>query len=211
MLIDFKSLRQFIGEEPLGGVLHIGAHHAEELEKYVENGARSIIWVEANHNEAIQLLQRTVGHSGSSVHFFAAFDEDDKVLTLNVANNGESSSILKFGTHSKEHPHVQYVGQVHTPAWRIDSFMQNRGFDQKSFTFVNIDIQGAELIALKGMPSQLSHANYLYLEVNEKPLYEGCALIGELDEYLSSFGFERKMTAMTQHGWGDAFYVKENR
>lgn len=211
MLIDFENLRQMMDSDSLDGVLHIGAHHAEELEKYVQNGAKAIIWVEANYSEAIPLLQRTVGHPNSSVHFFAAFDEDDKVLTLNVANNGESSSILQFGTHSKEHPHVQYVGKIQTPAWRIDSFMKNRGFDQKLFTFVNIDIQGAELVALKGMPDQLQHAKYLYLEVNEKPLYEGCALIDEIDGYLEGFGFIRKMTAMTKHGWGDAFYVKDKK
>jgi hypothetical protein len=44
-------------------------------------------------------------------------------------------------------------------------------------------------------------------------LYEGCCLIDELDEYLKSFGFERKITKLWDDGavgWGDALYIKND-
>ncbi len=50
-------------------------------------------------------------------------------------------------------------------------------------------------------------------EVNLEELYEGCCLIDELDEYLKSFGFERKITKLWDDGavgWGDALYIKND-
>jgi hypothetical protein len=54
----------------------------------------------------------------------------------------------------------------------------------------------------------LGSLDYLYIEVNEEELYKGCALITEIDYYVSKYGFERKLTHMTKNKWGDAFYIK---
>ncbi len=208
MLIGFDKLTQSFEHGRPKGVIHVGAHGAEELESYVQNDIPTVIWVEANPMLAQGLLNKTFPHVGSSVHFFAAHETDGLFLRLNVANNGESSSLLEFGTHEKEHPHVKFVGSIEVPTLTIDTLMERKGFDRTRFDFANIDVQGAELLVLKGMKVQLKHLNYVYLEVNEKSLYKDCALIGELDDYLRHYGFERKLTEMTQHGWGDAFYVK---
>ena len=53
------------------------------------------------------------------------------------------------------------------------------------YNFLNFDIQGAELKALKGMEEYLNKVDYLYTEVNSNYVYVGCALITELDEYLN--------------------------
>jgi|TARA_R110002060_G_scaffold38317_8_gene49520 FkbM family methyltransferase len=210
MLIKFEQLKPFFEKTPVSGVLHLGAHLAEELEGYQSCGIDRVIWVEANTNLAIPLINRTVNDLGSTIVLGAAFNEDDKLLELNVANNGESSSLLNFDEHSKEHPHVEYIGKVQTWAFKIDTMMDKKGFDRALFNFANIDIQGAELIALKGMNEQLKYLDYVYLEVNEKHLYEDCALIPELDEFLSAYGFKREITEMTIHGWGDALYVRKH-
>ena len=208
MLIGFEELKQHFLLGSPKGVIHVGAHGAEELESYVQNGVKSVAWIEANPMLAEKLINRTLAHIGSTVHFFAAHEIDNLIVELNIANNGESSSLLDFGTHLEEHPHVNYIGKINVPTCSIDTFLESKGFNREIFDFANIDIQGAELIALRGMKKQLAFLKYLYLEVNEKPLYKGCAMIDEIDEYLFSFGFERKETKMTHHGWGDAFYSK---
>jgi hypothetical protein len=59
------------------------------------------------------------------------------------------------------------------------------------------------------MGSLLSQFNYLYLEVNKKETYVGGALVGEIDEYVAGFGFERAETAAwIGDAWTDAFYLK---
>ena len=51
---------------------------------------------------------------------------------------------------------------------------------------MNIAIQGAELLALKGAIKSIKYAKALYLEVNEKELYKKGALIEEIDEFLET-------------------------
>lgn len=209
MLIKFDKLKPYFDNKPVMGVIHIGAHKAEELEGYESCGISKIIWVEANLTVSNDLLQRTITRIGSTVVFGAAYDQDNVVLTLNIANNGESSSLLQFEEHAIEHPHVKYTGIIETPGFKIDTMMETKGFNKPLFNFANIDIQGAELTALKGMCEQLRYLDYVYLEVNEKRLYKDCALVHELDEFLSRFGFTREITEMTTHGWGDAFYIRK--
>lgn len=78
----------------------------------------------------------------------------------------------------------------------------------KKYNFWNFDIQGAELLALKGADKYIKNVDAIYLEVNEKELYKNCGLIHEIDAFLSNYGFTREITFMTPHGWGDALYVK---
>ena len=76
------------------------------------------------------------------------------------------------------------------------------------YNFWNIDIQGAELHALKGAGDILNNVNILYLEVNTKHLYKNCPLLNEIDEFIEPKGFVRVALEMTSHGWGDALYIK---
>ena len=58
-----------------------------------------------------------------------------------------------FFTSNKVH------GIIHISAHKLEENFKNK--DQ--YNFINIDIQGYELEALKGMPKQLKIASYLYL------------------------------------------------
>ncbi len=70
-----------------------------------------------------------------------------------------------------------------------------------------------EGIQLQNMGNQIQKVNAFYLEVNEKELYKGCALIGDIDEYLGRFGFYRAETKWASEnntlGWGDALYLRK--
>ena len=209
MLIDFKSLNLRV-VRPIKGVIHVGAHKAEEHVIYKANGIEKTIWIEANPALLNEIIGRTILSPGQSVHLAAAHDRDFDIVTLNIANNGESSSILDLDFHKIAHPHIHYVAQVEIPTRRVDSIVLDGGYRPEDFNFMNIDVQGAELLVLKGSTSLLRDTvDYVYTEVNEKMLYKDCALMNEIDTFLSSFGFKRAITKMTEYGWGDAFYVKE--
>lgn len=210
MLIKFEEIKNHFSLGIPRGILHIGAHNAEELDAYTAAGIETVAWVEANPMLFASIMKKIGGRPGSTMHWFAAHERDGEVIDLNVANNGESSSILELGTHKTEHPHIHYVGKIPVPTRTIDTFFKSSGLDPIMFDFVNIDIQGAELLALKGMKKHLKNVKYLYLEVNEKMLYEGCALIEDIDNFLLGYGFKRVLTEMTQHGWGDALYSVES-
>lgn len=78
------------------------------------------------------------------------------------------------------------------------------------FNFLNMDLQGAELLALHGATKTLDSVETIYTEVNKKQVYKGCAQIGELDKFLACFQFRRVATEWAGNaGWGDSLYVRD--
>lgn len=205
MLIPPEQFRSLLTSYGITGVLHIGAHDCEEQPVYESLGIHndSIIWVDAIQSKVDDGIKK-----GHKVYQAVITEKDDDDVTFNISNNHASSSVLEFGTHSEEHPYVVYVDKIQTKSVTVDTFFERNALDASNYTFWNFDIQGAELSALKGSLNSLVHAKVLYLEVNEKELYKGCPLIGEIDSFLSEQGFSRYLTAMTRHGWGDAIYIR---
>lgn len=188
----------------VSGVLHIGGHYGEECTAYRTQGYTPIYWIEAD-STSIPHLRRAVDRYGQHV-IEALVSDKPGMITFNVANNGQSSSILEFGTHSKEHPDVVFTGTQTLPATTIDILAEEGSIGPCNF--MNLDIQGAELMALKGGEKYLDGVDYIYTEVNKKELYKGCVLLPELDRWLAGKGFMRVELEMTPHGWGDALYVR---
>jgi FkbM family methyltransferase len=127
-------------------------------------------------------------------------------VRFNVSNNGQSSSMLEFGLHSTFHPHVKYVTCFEGETKLLKDILPAYDID---FNFLNFDIQGAELKALKGMEYYLPNVDYIYIEVNSDYVYKDCALVSDLDNYLGIFGLKRVETKWCgDFKWGDAFYIR---
>ena len=208
MLIDGKRVKSALLNRDIQptGILHIGAHECEELGFYQSLGLRptDVIWIDAISSKVEEAKRRGI----PNVYNAVITGEDGKEVDFYVSNNVQSSSILPLGTHKTEHPNVWYVRQNRMTGVTIDTFFEKSGHDVNKCNLWNLDIQGAELMALQGAERSLKSADALYLEVNEASLYEGCGLIGEIDDFLKTKGFERVITSITRHKWGDALYCR---
>lgn len=209
MLIKGNIIKSVLSEYDIQitGALHVGAHECEEMSfytSYLNITQNDVLWLEAMENKVIENKNRRI----PNVYNAVVTDKDNDEVIFNVSNNGQSSSILEFGTHEIEHPNVKFIEKVKMKSITIDTFMKNNNLNPSKYNFWNFDIQGAELLALKGAENAVKHAKAIYLEVNEKELYKGCALIGDIDKHLKERGFERVVTNITCHKWGDALYVK---
>ena len=206
MLIPFWQLYQQYNLN-ISGILHIGAHECEELKDYVRFNINplQIYWIEAQQNKVDQMKLKNI----PNIYQAIIDDVDDKEIHFNISNNGQSSSILEFGTHLIHHPQVHFTQQIKGKTKRLDTLIEENNIPIEHLNFMNLDIQGVELRALKSMEKYLHHINYIYTEVNSDYVYKDCNLVGEIDEYLSPFGFTRVATKMAGNaGWGDAFYIK---
>lgn len=209
MLISFDYLFRKYKIKP-EGILHVGANEGQEAEMYDQLGVKNVIWVEAIPEVFAKLQKNIAKYPGQSAILACVGDQDGKEVVFNVANNdGQSSSYLQFGTHAKVHPTVKYVRQEKMVMRRLDSLlmMELEYFEPCSGWFLNMDLQGVELDALRGMGSLLHDFDWAYIEVNAEPLYEGCALVQEVDDYLAKFKFLPKETKWTGAKWGDRFYL----
>lgn len=201
MLIDFRELFPRYKIRPKG-VLHVGANVGEEAPVYLELGIKKQLWIEANPKIWGILMTNIAGNEEATALNFAAGDEHKEVV-LHISNNAsQSSSVLELGTHKVAHPEVHYIEDVKVRMERLDSL------DLTGYDFLNMDIQGFELYALKGLGEKVRQFKWIYLEVNKAELYEHCALVEDIDFYLGAYGFQRRETQWCGNtNWGDALYI----
>lgn len=190
-------------------VLHLGANTGQEAEAYKAQGVHHVIWIEAIP-EVFTQLARNIARYPNSVALCACLsDKDGQMVTFNVSSNdAQSSSFLEFGTHAKEHPTVKFTKTIQLVTSRVDTLLNQHNIQLSSGGFLNIDLQGAELLALIGIGDLLTRFDYIYVEVNTAELYKGCPHAEEIDSYLFEYGFVGIETKMTNHGWGDKFYMR---
>lgn len=207
MLIKFSDIVNKYGKP--NGIVHIGAHLMEEREDYISQGLNNTIWIEANPSVYRNIDFINDGTYSEKAFNYAISDIDDQVFSLNVTNNGQSSSILELDKHKLHHPHIYVTEVIDVKSKRIDTLFKENNIDANEYDFVNLDIQGAELLAIKGFGDLINNFKYIYTEVNTNHLYKDCALVDDIDNYLTKYGFIRVETSMTEYEWGDALYIKK--
>jgi FkbM family methyltransferase len=185
------------------GILHVGAHECQELdiyEKYIDRS--KILWIEALNDKVEKSKEKYLNILIEN----AVVSDKNEIVTFYRSNNEQSSSFLELGLHKQFHPDVFYINSFQTETKILKDIICNYDID---FNFLNLDIQGTELKALKGMEDYLKNVDYIYTEVNSDYVYKDCSLIDEIDNYLSNFGFKRVEVEWWYNcKWGDAFYIK---
>ena len=208
MLIKLSDLINKYGIQ-ITGVLHVGAHECEEIHDYDNYiGRDKVLWIEAMEDKVKQNRLRFPNILIEQ----AVVSDRIETVKFNVANNGQSSSFLELGVHKYHHPHVWYSQSYSVETQPLFPIITSSKYANIPFNFLNLDIQGVELKALKGMEEYLKRddtVKYIYTEVNCDYVYENCSLVGEIDEYLKQFGFRRADTQWCcDYKWGDAFYIR---
>ena len=206
MLIPFNFL--ILYPNKITGIIHIGAHALEELPVYLRKNIRKIIWIEANPDKFEFIEKKINQYKGMYLGKFAAGFVEKK-SKLNIASNGQSSSLLDLGTHKVDYPNIKYVQSKEVIIKPLDKWIEENYLERKLYNFINIDIQGYELEALKGMVKQFEFLDYIYLEVNYREVYKNCSQLKDIDKFLNKNHFYRVGMYRTNKGWGDAVYVKQ--
>ena len=198
-----KKLAKLWGVRPTG-VLHIGAHEAEEAADYQDAGWGFVTWVEGNKEKVEALKQKLPAASNRVVEAFA-WDIDFAELNFWVLSDSASSSLFRPTGHLALYPDKSIMIEKKAIGRRLDQLLT----DQICFEFISVDVQGAELQALRGLGSRIAEAKWILAEVNQRDLYEGCTKIEDLDAFLADVGFKRTSTLWVPgKGWGDALYSK---
>ena len=191
-------------------IIDIGANKGEYTSELINLGytgrIESFEPVSEVYHELYAISKK---HKIWNTHKIALGDFDGQT-EINIAGNINSSSLLEMlPRHEKSAPSSKYTKKENIHVRQLDSIFNSLVKDNQNI-FIKIDVQGYELKVLKGAKEKLNSVDYIITEVNKSELYEKCALIGEIDEYLSEYGFER--AELEWYGntepWGDAFYIK---
>ncbi|MEX2217457.1 MAG: FkbM family methyltransferase [Phycisphaerales bacterium] len=206
-MLDLVSLLPLHGVTPRG-VIQLGAHEGEELETWGRLGVQRALLVEANPAVYQRLLPRTLGLPGVRAVNCAVSDHVGRI-TLRLASGDQSSSILPMARHLDIYPGITEVGTVEVPCTTLDQLLADLGLPAEGFNILSLDIQGAELLALRGAEAALRSIEAINVEVNFDELYRGAPQIEDIDGFLAARGFARvALTCPFHPTWGDALYTR---
>lgn len=210
MFIKVKEITETFPNIPIKGIIHIGAHEAEEYNDYKELGIDKMVWVEANPDLIPYLEDKFKGDDYIKVFNEAIFD-DEKTVSFKISNNLQSSSILNLKEHKNLFPDVYYVKEIETVTKRFDTLCNEQNINVDEYNFLNVDVQGADLNVILSFGDLLDKLDFIYSEVNTVEVYENCHTIDKFDEVMDTKGFKRVMTHIYHGGgWGDALYIKKS-
>lgn len=204
-MFDLHALQSMYGFQ-IKGAIHVGGHKGEEIPAYEASRAERVFVVEANEALYRELRERRSSVCQLKVAHAAATNYNG-TATFYIANNDMSSSLLPMTRHSDLYPGIGAVAKEIVPARTLDALLEEHGERAADYNFLNLDIQGAELMALQGAFATLPSIDWIICEVSRIELYEGCPLAQDIEDFMASQGF-RKLEEMFafSHDWGDMFF-----
>jgi len=185
-------------------ILFVGANDMVEIETYVndyENGLfiEAIPSVFHKLEQNLQDINVKYNTNYKAINCLVS-DESDKEYTFNIfSNNGASSSIYLPNPNSWQWPNVQIVDTMKLKSTTIENVLNEQNWTNVKYDLV-LDVQGAELVALKGFgKNNIENIQQITTEISTEPFYENGVLFSELHDFITKHGFNLISDTMTNH------------
>lgn len=171
-------------------VLDVGANTGQFAQELRVSGYQGrIVSFEPLSSAHAHLLRASRGDANWTIAARAAIGGEDGEVSINVAGNSVSSSVLgMLHRHAEAAPESAYVGSERVPLRRLDTLAADHMHGSQG-VFIKIDTQGYEPHVLDGATDLLKAVKGLHLELSLVPLYEDQTLYGDLVQRLESLGF----------------------
>ena len=171
-------------------VVHVGAHLAEEAKEYEYHGCQ-VLWIEADPTLVEVIQQQGVPQNQLVVQ---------GLLTDSI---GETRTLYEMGQKGAHSTVLQPIRSTDVSSTRmlksttLDQVLSSRSVSEVDLLVM--DIQGAELMALRGSLETLKKTRMVFLEASTRDIYyKGTPRLHELDDFFCALGFSRVMTVL--HG-----------
>ena len=211
----FHDQVRLLAVAPVHTILDVGAHVGDTAQAYrARFPGAAIHALEPFPQSYHQLTKRFADDARVSAHHLAVADRPGRqrlyVNAIEVTNSllpliPSSAAIARA---SSEHLDETIDVDVVT----LDAFCESH--QVRAVDLLKMDIQGAELLALRGGAGLLQRraVRLVYLEVSFQSLYRGQAFFTDIHSYLTSsgyvlFGLYNLMYSEHGLGWCDAIFV----
>lgn len=210
------------------GVVHVGAHEGGEIKNYSSLGIKNVVLIEANPTRFKNLLESlSTGRyctwcSPLTYEYFNdhrtdivkqykpynyAISDRTGSISFNVSNyDGGTDSIFKINRIGQQTSWVPYehIDTIEVPTITLDILIE----DKQSYNFLNIDVEGAELLVLKGATELLKNIDWIQVETQDVVRFDNSSTRPEVIAILERHGFELVTYFDTGKGWGDCLFKK---
>lgn len=197
-------------------IFDVGSCHALESVEFSKRFPDANIYTfEANTVSYQECLNNTVGidrilvtnkvvNDFDGTCTFYPINPEKTITTWADGNRGASSMFRSNGAADHVEKYVQ--DEVEMPCTRLDTFCKEH--DITSIDAIWMDLQGAELLALKSLGSILDTVQVIETELEINPMYTDQCLFDETNEFLVSKGFKMISGDLTVHFGTNVVYVR---
>ncbi len=175
-------------------IFDVGAYVGTVTIKYHKIFPEAIIHAFEPSPEAFEQLKTNVEGIKNIYLHKQAISNEDHILMMNSNNYSATNSILSTDPNGIRYWGPDLLGttqgQFQAETTTIDTFCQKNSIDY--IDILKLDIQGAELQALKGAHELLSckRISVIYFEMIISPTYRGQGKFHECLQLLDSYGYE---------------------
>ncbi len=177
------------------GILHLGAHRGAEAEVYNWFG-KNVIWFEALPEIYDDLIDNLYFYKNQKSFLALLSDKDHKETKFNISNYDKAcSSMFNFTEEIKKskiwnNRNHEMIRTIKLKSITLDTLLKNENISSKDYNHWVLDLQGAELLALKGGEESLKNCKSLHIEVSQKQFYDNGNLWLDIKKWLNERGFQ---------------------
>ncbi len=169
-------------------MLDVGANIGQYGMRLRNNGYRGRIVSFEPYAQAFRQLERTAARDPRWEIRRLALSDQDGEAELNVAGNSFSSSLLPMTRrHLESAPDSRYVGTERVPTARLESIWRDSVGSARAW--LKLDVQGFEMIVLRGAGERIGDVRAVQTELSLTPLYDGAVAWRTLVDWLAERGF----------------------
>lgn len=174
------------------GIVHIGANDGQEAQGYFQKNI-SVLWIEADPNVFLRLEKTIKNFNNQKALCALVADKDDVEYNfLRDQNNcGQSSSIFDFHLHKKMFPNVVMGESIKLIGKTLPTILKENHINIEEYSIINMDVEGAELLVLKGAVNVLHHFDTITLEASDFESRIGQPMLYEIDSFMKLNGFNK--------------------
>lgn len=155
----------------------------------------------------ITLVKEALSDSIGEAEFYVSSGRPEGTTVNDSWDYGnKSSSLLPPDKTTEVHSWLKFKDKVAVQTNTIEAFCESKSIGE--IDYIHMDIQGAELVALKGAREYLKKIKSIWLEVENTPLYKNQPLKKDIEAFMLAQGFRKVMDTVDEIA-GDQFYVNE--
>jgi FkbM family methyltransferase len=149
----------------------VGAHNGGEILEYAKRKLK-VLWVEANPEIFPNLVAnlRGVPRQKAILGLVGHENKENRQFFL-ASNDGASSSVFPLEQHASLWPEIRMKRKIMLPQLTLPDLLSRAGFRLEEYDTLVLDVQGAELDIIKGIPLLADNFSRLQVEAANFPLY----------------------------------------
>ncbi len=202
MLRNPKILKMIYGIKPTL-VIHVGAQNGQSRIDYMRLGVKRFYWFEALPELAAKLRNRYKEDEVYEGVVWSTPAIEIDFFQLNESANSSAIKIKRMSTHQ-----IQEIHKLRTVT--LDSVFADKELETEGLLV--LDVQGAEMEALKGATNLLRSIHYLICEIGVTDQgYDSVPTEIDISSTLSQYGLKKSISRISKDGtYIDQLYINKS-